>query len=84
MDVSGHIVELPDFERPKGHAAFGLFCEYFSENSTTLSEHANSALEWIVENRTGDILIGGTTDDGYVYLVIAEPRDATLFKTFWL
>ena len=72
------IVELRPHKN--GGAVFGLHCEYLS----TLSDHANSALEWIVENRTAEIEIGGMADDGYVYLTITSQRDAALFKTFWL
>lgn len=67
-----------------GGAVFGLYCEYAYQNNSTLSEHSNSALEWIVENRTGEIEIGGLNDDGYVYLTINTKHDAALFKTFWL
>lgn len=68
----------------KDSAAFGLLCSYISTSDHRLSDRANDALEWAVENSKGTIDIGDVSYDGFVYLIFWSKDDAAMFKTFWL
>lgn len=78
------IVELEVWDHQKGSATFGLHCSYLTDETTRLSDRANEAFEWAVENRSGPIEFGGVNAAGFVYLVFRNEKDAVLFKTFWL
>ena len=78
------IIELSVTSEAGAAGVFGLLCEYMVSPRHRLSERANDALEWIVENRRGTVDIGSVSKDGFVSVVFYDLRDAALFKTFWL
>ena len=82
MSVWPDIIEFHGWQ--EDCALYGLLCEYLSGKDTRLSNRANEALEWVVENRSGPVDFGGISEDGFVYLKFHSQKDAVLFKTFWL
>ena len=78
------VIEIEVWNSQNGCATFGLFCAHLTDVNILLSDRANAAFEWAVENRTGPLYFGGTNEAGFLYLTFRSERDAVLFKTFWL